>query len=236
MHPIPETHEADDHYGPFLYGEHDLLEHLVTLGDRVREVVPACIGLSLSSREHEATFTVVASAAEIALLDAVQYLDGGPCVDAIASGQVLTTDDMDTLDPEWTLFNAATTANAIVTTLSLPVRSQGGVVAGFNLYSEQAHAFDGHHEALAEILGAWVDGAVSDRDLDFATREQARRAPLVLREATHLSVAAALLGRALDLEPAEAEERLRHAALRAAVTLPALVDSVIAMLSPERTS
>ncbi len=230
MLPIPESHEADDSYGPFVYRELDLLEHLTSLGTQVRAVVPSCIGLSLSTREQGVTFTVVASAEEMAFLDAVQYVDGGPCVEALETDVVVPLEEPGILEQSWELFGAAATASGVAATLSMPILRGPTMIGGFNMYAGRAHAFDGRHEQLADLLGAWAEGAVSDGDLPFRSRELARRAPELLRESTRLTVAAVLLARSRRLTQEAAEERLRVAATRAAVPLSFLVERMIDVL------
>lgn len=234
MEPIDETQEAVDEYGPFSYRGGDLLQRLGALSEQVEHEVPTCVGLSLSLREVGATFTLVASDKHVAVLDAVQYVDGGPCVEAIDSGvpTAFLADPQTEPDRQWSLFSRAATTVGIRSTLSLPVLRGGLVSGGFNLYASSVGAFDGHHDMLAQVLGAWSGGAVTDADLGFASREVARRAPALLRVETRIIVAARLLERAGVSSHDAAEQRLRDAAVRAGVPLGAVVDTVIDLLGP----
>ncbi len=56
----------------------DVDELLVDLGRRAAVVVPDLVGLSLGLSREGVTFTLVASSAGTAAVDAAQYLDGGP--------------------------------------------------------------------------------------------------------------------------------------------------------------
>lgn len=230
MRPIPETTEADDEWGPFTWGGSDLLERFIAVSAQVRELVPECVGMSISLREEGITLTLVASAHEIAVLDAVQYVDSGSCVTALEDGELVAAGDASTVEERWRLHAAATAAHGVESTLSLPLLGDGDAVAGFNLYASSSTAFDGRHDELAALLGAWADGAITNADLSFRTRDLAKDAPAVLRESAGLAVAGALLARSLGLEQDAAEERLRQAALRAAVPLPALVRSMVEVL------
>lgn len=230
MEPIRETSEADAEFGPFMYQDEDLLERLLVLSEDVVTLVPDCVGMSVSLHEHEVTFTLVSSTETTALLDAVQYVDGGPCLAAMDTRQVLASSHDLLSEDTWRLFAAATAAAGVASTLSLPIVEDGRTVGGFNLYGSTGRAFDGAHERLAELLGAWADGAVTNADLPFETRDLARRAPKILRDSTSLSIAAALLSRSAGLSQDDATERLRAAAVRAAIPLPRLVDSVIDVL------
>jgi len=78
MEPVPETREALSR----IQGgsDEDLMAALKDLGRRAREIVPECVGLSLGLVRDGVTFTLVATAEDLAAIDAAQYLEGGPCV------------------------------------------------------------------------------------------------------------------------------------------------------------
>lgn len=234
LHPIPESRAAEDDYGPLIWGDTDLLEQLERVSGLVREVVPSCIGLSLSLRAEGVTLTLVATSEQVALLDSMQYVDGGPCVTALEHQVVIDASDRRGIEREWQLFAAASAAHGVAATLSLPIIDHGAVVAGFNLYAATSTAFEGHHETLADLLGAWAAGAVTNADLSFNTRDLARRAPGILKDATDLAIASTLLADSRHLSVEAAEERLRTAALRAAVPLEVLVQSMIELLGGAR--
>lgn len=239
MRPLPATAQADALYGPFVHGDQDLLDRLVELGERVRGVVPSCVGLSLSLHEDGLTFTVVATSSQVALLDAIQYVDGGPCADALTQHHVVVTTRPTSIEAQWKLFGKAATAVGVASTLSLPMVQEGDRVGGFNIYASEPGAFTGRVDAVAAALGTWSGPAVLDGDLTFRTRVLASQAPELLRESTRLAVATALLAQVRGLTEVEAEEKLRRSALRAAVPLALLVDEMIEVLQdapPDATS
>src|SRR3954454_2252642 len=137
----------------------------------VRRLVPTCVGLSLGLFEDRLTFTMVASDADIAGLDSVQYLDGGPCVDSVHLQRTMAYHSADPLNEErWRLFAQASAAAGIASTLSLPIIREGRVVGTVNLYAATPHAFDRHHKELAAVTGSRAEGAVTNADLPFRTR------------------------------------------------------------------
>ena len=84
----------------------------------------------------------------------------------------------DLLDEDtWHLLAMASAARCIVSTLTLPIVKDGRIAGAVNLYGASRQAFTGHHEALAEIFGAWAPGAVTNADLSFSTRRDAEEAP-----------------------------------------------------------
>src|SRR3954463_6132926 len=108
MEPIPETVEAIDDLDPSIV-DLDLLEHLTELASRAQQIVPDLLGVSIGRVEQGLTFTLVATTAEIAVLDAVQYIAGGPCVEGAHSAEPREFNQDDVLDEEtWRLFAEAT--------------------------------------------------------------------------------------------------------------------------------
>ncbi|MDQ3485621.1 MAG: GAF domain-containing protein, partial [Actinomycetota bacterium] len=218
MEPIPESRQALDELGPYGVDE-DLLEQLVVAGEQVRALVPDCVGLSLASLEHGLTFTLVASDREFAVLDAVQYLAGGPCVESVRAERVVACNQASLLDEgAWHLFAKATAAAGVASTLTLPILARARVVGSVNLYAASAEAFSGHHQAIARIFDAWAPGAVVNADLAFDTRRAAERAPHHLREQTQIEVAAGVIAALHDIDVDAARRELRDAALRAGVS------------------
>ncbi|WP_134742412.1 GAF domain-containing protein [Nocardioides sp. 503] len=227
MEPIPETVRAIEDFGPFEIEDEDLVEELRQKAAQIRAVVPQCVGLSISPNEDHVTFTLVATAAEIALLDGVQYLDGGPCVEAGDAEQVLSFDREGLDENEWQMLAQATSALGVASTLTLPILQGTRVVGSVNLYASTPHGFDGHHREIAAILGAWAPGAVTNADLSFSTRKVAEHAPEVLRADVDLTVAWAIIARRDGTDLDAARLRLREAARRAGVSEAELAATVI---------
>ena len=230
MEPIPETVEAIERYGPFGIGDVDLLAQLREAGDRVRAIVPDCLGFSLASGELGHTLTLVADDIDLAVLDAVQYLAGGPCVAAVEdeARRPVGFDHHDLLDEEsWRLFGHATAARGVRSTLTLPLIRGQRVVGSVNLYGASGHAFTGHHEELAAIFDAWAPGAVTNADLSYNTLLEARRAPQRLREEATVQVAIGIIAARDGIDERLAERRLVDAAARAGVDVLELARAVL---------
>ena len=176
VRPIPETLVAIDELDPSVSND-DLLEQLTRSSERVRALAPETIGMSVTMNAHGVTLTLVSSDEEIATLDAFQYLDSGPCVEADepTSGVETTRDDLFS-EARWRLFAEASAAHAVRSTLTLPIVRRGGVIGTVNLYAASEQAFNGHYAELAEILGGWAPGAVANADLSFSSRGAAREA------------------------------------------------------------
>jgi len=235
MEPVPETLEA---LGEFLSLEEPDLEQLLEdLGRGAQEIVPELTGLSLGITREQLTFTLVATDAEIAALDAAQYLDGGPCVDVGEDDKddihrFRATDPLD--EDRWRLFAAATAAHGVASTLSLPVYANGELVGGVNLYAATPDAFIGREEEVASLVGASPTQAITNADLSFSTRLEAAAAPRRLRDLAIIDTAIGLIAadRRIDIE--EAKEQLLDAAARAGVLLIQVARVVISVFKTQQ--
>ena len=163
MEPIPETSEAVEEYGPFSTEEGDLLAELREKAERVRGLVPECIGLSLASKEEGVSFTLVASDEEIAALDAIQYVGGGPCVESVNAERVLAyTHDEMLGEANWQLFAQATAAQYLKAG-----RMPDTLVNIRKVYGERARAMGA---ALARELSAAIEFTQPEGGLFFWAR------------------------------------------------------------------
>lgn len=226
---VPHTQEALNEYlDP---GDGDLETLLTVMGVAAVRIVPECVGLSLTLCDQDLTFTLVASAHEVAELDVAQYLDDGPCVRAVEENVVHSEEVADLLDEgRWALFARASAAAGVASSLSLPVLDRGKVVGGINLYASSPNAFSGHQSDLAAALGASAVGAVSNADLGFASRRRADLAPGQIRDEQTVEVATGLLAARRGSSAHEARDHLQTAALRAGVSVVQAAKMVIDLL------
>ncbi len=227
MEPIPETLAAINELSPAV-DEVALLEQLTAAAEQARAIAPSCVGVSVASLDVGVTFTLVATSDEIAVLDAVQYLSGGPCEEAIEIDQGLATTIGDPLtEATWQAFSRASAAAGVRSTLTFPVMHEGHAIGSVNLYGGSEDAFTGRHEELAVVFGAWAPGAVVNADLSFSTRQLAEQAPLHLRDQARLDVASGILAAIQDIDVESALDRLKRAAQRAGVPMNRVADIVI---------
>jgi GAF domain-containing protein len=227
MEPIPQTLQAFSELDAVL-DDQALLTLLRTTADRAHEVVPGLVGVSVASRDQGVTFTLVATAEEIAVLDAVQYVASGPCVDAMDLGHGITTSAGGLLDEDrWSDFARASAAAGIRSTLTLPVFDGDDVVGTVNFYGRDNDTFLDHHDTLADIFGAWAPGAVADADMTFATRDVAEHAPELLRQSALVDTATGILAAQRGTSVADARTHLESAARRAGITVELLAAVVV---------
>ncbi|WP_160006567.1 GAF domain-containing protein [Nocardioides sp. AX2bis] len=234
MDPTPETARTLNQLEPVL-GESDdaLLDHFRDAGRSVLAVVPDCVGFSLSRLEDDLVFTMLSTAEDIALLDATQYLDDGPCLAAVRTDAVVGTWTDDPLSEDrWLLFATTASELGVRSTLTLPIHQGDQVSGSVNLYAASPEAFVGHHEDLAQVFGAWSAGAVTNADLSFDSRRQAERGPQVAADLSRIQVAIGIVAATLGTDVFTAEKRLRRAADLAGLPEATLATSLIALVHP----
>lgn len=226
MEPLPETVQAFEKLDRVGFPDAEVALH--RLARRALAEVPDCVGLSLTLVEDGITLTMVASSLDVAQIDAMQYLDGGPCVEAVDGGLTIEVGDVEPLDEErWSLFSRSSAAHGVRSTLSLSISDGDSVVGGINLYASAPKAFEGHIDALASTFHAEAASAVKDADLSFSTRLAAAEAPQILAARADVDVAIGMISseRGVDLDGARSE--LLAAAARAGIPLLQVARAVI---------
>ncbi|MCW2608457.1 MAG: antitermination regulator [Frankiales bacterium] len=225
--PIPEVRDVAVRLAALADETLDLVERLEAVTALALTVLPSCVGVSITVLVDGDPFTVTSTSPTIAGLDAIQYLDGGPCLGASAQQEPLVVDDV--LDePRWQLYAQAAAASGVRSSMSLPIPKSGDTPAGaLNLYASDPCAFVGVHAQLAELFGAHVEELVENADLSFMTREFARELPQRLEDREGLDRAVAVLGSVHGWDAGHARERLRFAAARAGLGLDDVVRVVL---------
>jgi GAF domain-containing protein len=225
--PIPETLEAFDELDPYIDGG-SLQEHLTRQASLARRIAPDLVGVSVASRTHEVTFTLVATDEVTATLDAVQYLTSGPCVEALDNAQGVVTDSDDLFaEHRWHALGKATAAAGVCSTLTFPIIEGGRVVGTVNLYGRTKDAFNDRHELLAAVFDAWAPAAVTNADLSFSTRKLAQDAPNRLRDEAVIDTATGIIAALREIDVGSARNRLEDAARRAGVHVSRLARAIV---------
>ncbi len=224
MEPLPETREVLQRLATI--SQVDLTAAMRAEIEQVLQSVPGCVGLSVTLREHELTFTWLATDDRVRLLDAAQFIAGGPCETAAHTGRALAVADL--MDEEqWRLLALAGAAIGVGSSLSMPILGADGPIGSVNFYGRDRDSFAGRERTVAEIFGADVESAIMNADLSMRSRPRAERAVESLTAMDRLDVASGILAEQRGLSIAQALERLTDAADRAGVPLEALADLVI---------
>ena len=206
---------------------HDLERWVRALAREVTALVPSCVGVSITMVEQGLTFTLVASSESAAALDAVQYLQGGPCVDT--SFDAASNEVPDALSEErWHHYAMAAAAEGVRSSLSLPVDGDGGALGAVNIYASAPDAFAGSQEAIRALLRSGEGEAVLNADLSFRTRARAEEAPAILAERDRVEQAVGFLAAAHGVDLDHARALLHEAAQRGGVGVTAAARRLLA--------
>ncbi|WP_027862317.1 GAF domain-containing protein [Marmoricola sp. URHB0036] len=225
LRPVAESREALDWLSSYGQGR-DVETSLLEMGRGVRQIVPECVALSLCYAGTDYTFTLISDNREAALIDALQYVDSGPCERAMRTGETTAVTNP-LAEDHWQLLARGWSTAGVASSLSLPVLHEGGLVGGVNLYASTPTAFDGHHEDLAAVCGAWAGGAVTNADLDFTSRIRAAATPARMREKTAVDVASGLIAEYLGTDLVTAAQRITNGAQRAGVAVSDLARFIL---------
>jgi GAF domain-containing protein len=136
----------------------ELVQGVAELSVRVIDSVATC-GITLS--QDGRVMTVASADALAAQLDEQQYeRDMGPCLQALASGEVVEVMDM-TGEDRWGDYPSVAAAHGIMAVLSTPLIVDGKPVGVLNLYARVPRAFSAADRQLAELLAGQAAIAVT---------------------------------------------------------------------------
>ncbi len=159
----------------------DFLDGLARLAaDQI--ITPASCGLTVRVDGRPMT---VASSDELAVMvDEMQYkFDDGPCLHALASGQVVIIDDLRE-DHRWGAYREAALKTGVRSSMSMPVGVQGRHDGALNIYSTSPGVFGDAERVKAAHLADQAGGALSlaVRLAERAARLEHLQAALVSRK------------------------------------------------------
>ena len=176
-------------------------------------------------------FTMTATSEDLAVFDAAQYLDGGPCVDALEGADVSVEDLLD--EEKWQLYRPTALEGGVRSSLSMTLRAANDEVIGaLNLYASDPNAFKGDEEMLAEVFGTRMSDLVTNADLTFMTKEWSQELPHRVDELEIAERAAGILADRLGWALPEARKRLSDSASRAGAPLDRVAQAVVALVEP----
>ena len=226
VRPVSHSVEADEEL-PRASAESALCREMRSLGEQVTRLAPACLGMSVTWTEHTDTFTLVASDPEIAVLDALQYLAGGPA-EAVVARQHGIEADIESLlgEDSWSLYARATLARGVRSILALPLTQHGRVIGTVTFHGRTQDTFDGAHAEIARILAAWAPSAIALADpvLPGSRTAAPSRA---LRDEGMINRAIATIAAARGVDTVTTKELLGDAAARAGVSPARVAEAVL---------
>jgi GAF domain-containing protein len=227
VEPIPETRELLELLRAGADDDERLDVWLRTRARQVAALIPDCVGITIAmTGELGMTFTFVATTDDLRLVDGAQYLDGGPCEDAVTLDVRVESELFS--ERRWRLAALAGARSGVRSSLSLPIRVHGKAVGSVNVYGAYPTTFQGHGRALAALFGAAAEEAVSNADLPMTGVERARRSTEQVADEAALDTATGVLAERERLAVEDARQRLEDAAARAGVKAAALAKLILA--------
>ena len=193
-----------------------LLQGVAELSVRVIEPVVTC-GITLA--QDDRVLTAASADALAQQLDELQYEhESGPCLQALATGEVVTAEDLGT-EQRWDGYPTAAMAHGILSILSVPLIVDGKPVGVLNIYAGAVRAFSMVDRQLADLLAGQAAIAVTAalRHYDEVTLSDHLRIALSSRSVIDQAIGIVMAKRRCD--PATAFAMLRAISQRRNVEL-----------------
>jgi GAF domain-containing protein len=149
----------------------ELPEVLTRVAEFAVKAIPGADGAGLTLLEGPQPTTIVASAAFVTEVDAIQYgLDEGPCITAAREGRTVRSGELAS-DQQWPRFGPRVARLGVHSVVSLPLVASEGTLGALNVYARARNAFDDHAVVLGELFAVPAAVAV----LNAQVLETARR-------------------------------------------------------------
>jgi GAF domain-containing protein len=184
----------------------ELLQGVAELSVRVIEPVATC-GITLA--QDDRVITAASADALACQLDEQQYEhESGPCLQSLASGEVVEAVDLAT-EERWEDYPTVAMAHGILAILSTPLIVEGKPVGVLNLYARAPRAFSKVDRQLAGLLAGQAAIAVTAalRHYDEVTLSDHLRIALSSRSVIDQAIGIVMAQRRCDPETAFATLR-----------------------------
>jgi len=181
------------HIGRRLNSEKDNKAVLEAITEMAVQSVPGAEYAGITIGREKSRFVTVAETDELVrAVDQIQYdLGSGPCVDAVVADTTFVASDLGS-ESRWPDFGPrAVEAAGIVSMLSLRLYSESdrGMIAGLNMYSPCADAFDESSRTIAVLFATHGALAVGQAD----ARTKAANLTRALKNSREIGIAIGIL-------------------------------------------
>jgi len=136
-----------------LVADYDVLDVLQTLVDRSVELFDAAAG-AIHLLNRDGVLEVAASTSERSGFIGLLQLNAGegPCITAVTSGELVTSEDVASLTERWPRFAAASKDHGYRSVHAIPLRLRDEVIGSLNLFREMEGALNGADARAAQAL------------------------------------------------------------------------------------
>jgi GAF domain-containing protein len=202
------------------------------LGDVARvalATVPGCDGASLSLLGSDGDVHTPAATDEWTIgLDGIQYrLDEGPCLQAIATGEMIRVDDFGA-ETRFPGFSPLAAAQDISSCLSVPLDAGGTRVGGLNLYGRRVASYGPTSEAVASALAGPAAVTVANALAYAKSVRLAAQLEEALKSRAEIEQAKGILMAQSHVSADEAFNALKRASQRENIKLREIAHRIVA--------
>jgi GAF domain-containing protein len=211
MCPDPVALDPDDAFaqlGRIVLGEQPLASILEQVVHIATQVLPAPVEASITFITGDEPVTVAFTGQTAVELDERQYeAERGPCLDAAASGQVVSIPDM-AAETRWPRFSRTAVQHGIRSSLSIPLPVQREVTGALNFYASETSAFTDESIVLAQTFAAHAAVAVTNAHLYESTAALAEQMKQAMTTRAAIEQAKGIIMRDRGCSPDEAFDAL----------------------------
>jgi GAF domain-containing protein len=217
-----------------LLSERALPEVLTDVARLARATVPGCDGASLSLLGADGVVqTPAATDEQTFILDDLQYRAGeGPCLQAIASGEVIRVDDFatETRFPSYGPLAAARETNSC---LSVPMNAGAGRLGGLNLYGRATGSYGETAESVAVAFAGLAAVTVTNALAYARSVRLANQLQEALKSRAEIEQAKGILMAQSRITADEAFNALKRASQRENIKLREIAHRIVTASAPK---
>ncbi|MCM0677223.1 GAF and ANTAR domain-containing protein [Micromonospora phytophila] len=173
--PPMDPTEAFTELGRIKLGEVGLDDVLQRVAELAERVLPVPVQVSVTLVRGGIGYTAAFTGDVARDLDERQYAQGrGPCLDAAASGDVMSVPDL-AADDRWPDWAERAEKAGVGSSVSIGLPVQEAVVGALNVYAPTPHAFDDDSVSVLETFAAYAAVALANAQLYDSTATLARQ-------------------------------------------------------------
>lgn len=190
-------------------GNLDLRDVLTRVAEFAVAAIPGADGAGLTLLEAGHGDTIVATAAFVAEVDAIQYaIEEGPCITAAKEGRTVRCGALGD-DTQWPQFGPRVKRLGVHSVLSLPLHIPGRVVGAMNVYAHPVNSFDDHAVLIGELFAVPAAIAVQNAQVLAQTKRLAHQLQAALTSRAVIDQALGILMSRTGSTSEQAFDRLR---------------------------
>ena len=190
--------------------------------------IPGCEMASLTMMRNDKPSTAVQTDPEVRPLDLAQYHgEGGPCLEAYATRQIIRYDVATGNGLRWPEFNAAAKGAGVESVLALPLTVGRSPVGALNLFSKAARGFTEADEETAGLFSEQAAVACTNAEVYWRTYSLTENLREALESRDVIGQAKGILMARRGCTSEAAFEALRKTSMRRNVKLRDIADEVV---------